>query len=403
MGGIFLREVRDGGNIEYLDLLRVLSMLSVMVLHVMAGTLRHDFHTSTWQMANVLSSIMSCSVPIFFMISGAALMNSENTASISYTYKKRLSKLLIPFLLWSFVSLVYFYFLNALVYDVIDMQVIKVKFKNLLSEPTMVHFWFMYAIIPIYMIAPLLKRMVDGMDEKTFRYALILWIFFSSLLPTMERFVPFRFHYLFLPNKQYQLHFMEGYIGYFLLGYYLLKKPHLFKPEKKNTWRRMVWLFLAIVVITLLISVGTWLKTLKTGVYDESFKLYGGIFTLALSVGIFWIFKIGLEKRSLPRFLQIILRVLAPISFAMYLSHNMVVDYLSHKVQLWPASSWLVLLGASLLVTMFCALIVLVLSSVKPLCFMFTGIPYEKACRTCNIQYFGKEIYRFYVGRKRGL
>ena len=91
-----------------------------------------------------------------------------------------------------------------------------------MSTPTTVHLWFMYALIPLYLISPILKTLVDTMSSKLFKYCLVLWFVFSSVFPTLAALVPGTVRPLFVLSKEFSLNFINGYIGYFLLGYYLL-------------------------------------------------------------------------------------------------------------------------------------------------------------------------------------
>ena len=104
----------ESNYVQYIDVLRVLSMFSVMFLHTAAGSLRVNLNSNLWHFSNILTSIMSTSVPIFFMVSGAMLLRQGKTVSISYTYKKRLPKAFVPFpclvycrccILWNYKNL----------------------------------------------------------------------------------------------------------------------------------------------------------------------------------------------------------------------------------------------------------------------------------------------------------
>jgi surface polysaccharide O-acyltransferase-like enzyme len=373
----------ENSNIEYIDLLRVVSMFSVVMLHVMSGTLWTGFGSLTWHGANILSTIMSASVPIFFMISGATLLGSEKTNSISYTLKKRFPKLFVPFLGWSFMAIVYYFLLQYSVSGNFDRSIILSRLLYMPSQATTIHLWFMYAIIPLYLISPLLKRMVDGLDEKSYVYGLFLWFIFSSLLPTVSSFISDAFRPLFVLNREFSLHFLGGYLGYFLAGYY-------FHRFEKKIEKKILLLLLgsAIFLNTMLISWGTWWRTLNLGSYDESFKVYSGVFTVGLSLCVFLFFKEWIREKPFKKTTMKFLKFLSQISFGIYLLHNLLVDYLSNLIPLWPANSFAHILLSFLIVLVSSILIVVILVSIKPTCFLFTGISYEQASKSCNIQYF---------------
>ncbi len=370
-------------HIVYIDILRILSMLSVVFLHTAAGSLRGNLGSPLWHVANVMTTLMSSSVPIFFMISGAMLLSSEKTQSVEYTYKKRLPKAFIPFVVWSLVAIAYYGLMGFLSTGQINWMDAASKLKNIASQPTTVHLWFMYALIPLYMLSPLLKKLVDALSKGLMRYLLVLWLIFSSLAPTLSALLPKPFNAPFTFHSQFNLNFLTGYLGYFILGYVLFQNQ---KPLSKGL------LTLTILIDTALISLGTWYMTLTTGQYSEVFKSYSKIFTLILSVALFLLVKELLRNRPLSRAASFWVNLLSSASFGIYLLHNLLVSFISRWFKLWPAQSILTLFVSAFLVFALSLVIIIILASIKPTCYLFTGQPFKSACQTMNIQAFVKRI-----------
>jgi len=366
-------------RILYIDVLRVISMLSVVFMHTAAGSLRGNIGSLTWHVSNILTAIMCTSVPVFFMISGAMVLDSEKTASIHYMYKKRFPKVFIPFFVWSMVAIVYHFFMKYAFYGVMDKTIITGKLKNILSQATTVHLWFMYALIPLYILSPILKKLVDSMTKNIVIYMFALWLLFSSVIPTVATFVPDRYRPLVTLNQEYNLNFIGGYLGYFILGYYLFKMT-----------KRISKKFLALIIVldVILISVGTWYMTMKLGPYPEHFLSYPKVFMLILSVSVFLLVKELLMDKTIPNIIINIISFFASISFGIYLVHNLFVDYISNFIPLWPADSLYDLLLCYVIVLLASIVCIVLLASCKLTCFIFAGLPYKTACRTCNIQFF---------------
>lgn len=370
-------------HIAYIDILRILSMFSVVFLHTAAGTLRGNIASPLWHFANVMTSIMSSSVPVFFMISGAMLLSSEKTASLGYTYKKRLPKALVPFVAWSLVAVFYYAGMEYVSTGIFDGAEILSKLKNIMSEPTTVHLWFMYVLIPLYILSPILKKLVDALSENLMGYLLTVWFCVSSLFPTLAALLPKPFQNLFIFHSQYHLNVMTGYVGYFILGYVLFK---LDKPFSKG-------LLTAIIIVdTLLISVGTWFKTLEVGQYSEVFKSYSKVFTLILSVALFLLVKELFRKRPLSRGSSTLVNLLSSASFGVYLLHNLLVSFMSRWFKLWPSQSLLSLLGCFLTVLVLSLFCIITAASIKPLCYVFTGQSFRSASETMNFQFMFRKI-----------
>jgi len=362
--------------IQYIDVLRVLSMLSVVFLHTAAGSLRVNLGSNLWHFSNILTAIMSTSVPIFFMLSGAMLLSNNKTVSISYTYKKRLPKALVPFIVWSLVAVAYYglvgMYLDGNISDAL------LRLKNIVSTPTTVHLWFMYALIPLYLLSPILKKLVDSMSMNLAKYCLLLWFTFSSLLPTLSYLVPNAIRPFFVMNKEYNINFLNGYIGYFLLGYYLL--------NYKN--KMSIKLLSCIVVIdTAIISIGSWYKTMASGQYSEIFKVYSRAFVLILSVAIFLLVKELISRYPLKRISTNVVKFLSALSFGVYLMHNLLIDALARVTTLIPVYSISRFIFSYVIVLVISFVCIVVVTSIKPTCYVFTGLNYKSACKSCNIQF----------------
>ncbi len=379
------RGTAENKHIEYLEVLRVLSMLSVVFLHAAAGSLRGNYGSAVWHVSNVVTAVMSTSVPIFFMISGSVLMNSSNTLSLETTFKKRLPRSLVPFLVWSFVAVGYYAALSFVTSGNIDVVSAVKRIKNMVSQPTTIHLWFMYVLIPLYILSPLLKKLVDSLTNQLVIYMMALWLFFSSLLPTAAALAPARFRPLLTLNASYNLNFMSGYIGYFLAGYFLMRLEKRFSVKLLSG---------IIILDTVLISLGTWYKTAQLGEYSEVFKSYSKIFTLVLSVSIFLLMKELLRGRSLTGRLKGVIGTMSALSFGVYLLHNLLVDLISRLVKLWPAASLTVLFLSYAVVLVLTTLCIVVLASIKPICFAFTGLTFKNACEACNLQFFFRKIFK---------
>ena len=90
----------------YLDYLNVLSAFAVVMLHTNNVFWTFSYNRY-WLSANIIESVFYFAVPIFFMISGATLIDYSKRYSTKTFLKKRFSKTLIPFLFWSILALVY--------------------------------------------------------------------------------------------------------------------------------------------------------------------------------------------------------------------------------------------------------------------------------------------------------
>ena len=84
-----------------ISILRIIATFSVIVIHVSGPLVVKYGQISNfdWNIANFYDSISRYSVPMFFMISGALLLNKDY--QLKDFLKKRLGKIALPFLFWS--------------------------------------------------------------------------------------------------------------------------------------------------------------------------------------------------------------------------------------------------------------------------------------------------------------
>ena len=93
------------------------------------------------------------------------------------------------------------------------------RFVSVLSPGTHI-MWFMLTLAGLYLITPILTPFVKNATEKELRIYLGIW-FISLLLPWIPSLASL-FESITGP-----LYYLSGYIGYFLLGYYI----HTYRPN----------------------------------------------------------------------------------------------------------------------------------------------------------------------------
>ena len=197
---------------DYMDWLRVLSIFVVVGIHVVSKIINNSTTDDwIWHFANVFDAGLRWCVPVFFMLSGALLLTRDKEESVGEFLKKRLSKVVIPLIFWSSIYTLY----N--IYELEESYTAYEILVQFLTDDVYYHLWFLYTITGLYIMAPFLKLLVIHMDKKTFQAFLLFWIVFSCFLPFLPRFFEFE---IALSAGLFQ-----PYIGYFLLGAYLVLYP----------------------------------------------------------------------------------------------------------------------------------------------------------------------------------
>lgn len=353
------------------DVLRVFSMLGVIYLHTAAVALRGLDNAPLWNFSNLLACLFTPAVPLFFMMSGALLLREEKTADLGFLFRRRLPKILVPYLAWTALVLLYQVFTG-------QGDTALTSLSRLLNNGVAVPYWFLYALVPLYLLSPFLKRMADHLDGAHWHYMMALWVILTLGLNTIRSFVPPEWLLTFTEHWTLNINIVGGYLGYFLLGAYLERLEHLPSRKVLAFMTLFLWGFA---------TLGTCWDTYAHAAYSSRFTDYLSLFTMALATSIFLLAKTCLRGKA---YRGKLLPCLAGLSFGVYLIHPLALGMggliwgklvTSSTIPVTILQQTLYYLAISL----FCILACLALSSVKPLCFLFTGQRFDSACKSSNL------------------
>ena len=144
------------------DFIRVIAIIFVIFIHSME--ILCDSASNGDELLKIEVSILSIvdsGVPLFVMLSGALLLGKSE--SVVYFYKKRLSRILIPFLFWSAVVC-----LGVCIEEnPFTWQYYPVRFiKGVLTNSIHGVFWYVYMILGLYILTPVLRPISQHVDKR---------------------------------------------------------------------------------------------------------------------------------------------------------------------------------------------------------------------------------------------
>lgn len=206
------------------DLLRIVCCFLVIGIHV---TPVYDWSSNTdvSQFEKILSlliqSLVRVGLPVFFIISGMFLLN-ERLDNITAFYKKRISAILIPFLVFSFIH----FLANNLSGNVDNVSYILPQYLKDLTNSIgiSVHFWFVYSILGLYLVAPLLSLLISKVDATKALFAIVALIALKAYAVYIKPLIPF----IDVPD-------FPVWVVYFMVGGLLPKLPK-FRKQKTLSW-----------------------------------------------------------------------------------------------------------------------------------------------------------------------
>lgn len=217
-------------RVYYIDRLRVLACLAVVMIHVSSLYMANVSNDFNFFVANFFDGLSRSGVPIFVMISGALLLDEEHDTSISKMFG-RIKKLLCKFIIWSIIySIIYNVFFCMIRNE-------QIKIYNIIYDIIVGHYhlWFIYMLIGLYLIIPLLKLWIKKENKKEIRYFIILSFVFAFLLPQIIMLINKLYGTFIIGEaieKAFNVKYVCGYTMYFILGWYInnfeLKKKYIY-------------------------------------------------------------------------------------------------------------------------------------------------------------------------------
>ncbi len=358
----------DQRRIDGFDILRVFSMIGVVFMHSVGNSLRTEQVDGVWLCFDVMISLAYTAVPCFFLMSGALILGRKDEIKFGAFYLHHLPRIILPLAVWSIVSLT----------TEQELATVKDVLRGLLRAskgPTIYPLWFLYTLLPLYILAPFLKVLTEHLTLNG-KYWLVAIIVSLNIWQTVRLVAPERISGWMDLDLTRQLFLFEGYLGCFLLG--VLLRELTTKPPR--------WIRLAPLIL-LFISIATWIRSRRLGEYNSVYQSQNRFFIGALSVCMFLFF---LYKKA-PEPIQAVARWLSQLSFGVYLTHG----YMLRKVfYMVPLEGWGRSTALFMLTLVFCLLLTFVLASIRPLCFICTGMTWKAACRSCNLQWLASVLWK---------
>lgn len=160
-----------------ISILRIAATLAVVFLHT-NNTISNNrdiflIDAEKMRFFSINNFLMNWAVPVFFMITGVLLLDSNKFI----TFKACVNKYSRRIVLALFTFGVPFSMLEIFVKNrKISFFILEEAIGNVITGNSWSHLWYLYTLIGIYLILPILKTFVNNAEKATVRY--IIWIFF---------------------------------------------------------------------------------------------------------------------------------------------------------------------------------------------------------------------------------
>ena len=210
-----------------------------------------------------------------------------------------------------------------------------------------IHLWFLYILIGIYLVVPILRILISAASRRDSIYFVVIWFLATPLLELLERVTGFQTA-LVIPV-------VAGYVGYFVLGYLLAE------VELKRMGRTLS--ALGCIIAIAVTYFGTNMLSAQTGPIDAYFYSYFSPPTVLASICGYLLLKdLGGKLGKASKFV----REISATSFGIFLIHIFVIELfrsgaLGFRLYSWMASSvYMIPLTALAVFSASCAIVFLV-------------------------------------------
>ena len=267
-----------------IDIIRIFAFVFIVFLH----TLNRQFGVDVWMGGY---AIISIGVNLFIMISGYLLLDKTEEAIVFF--KKRILNILPLFLVF---NIIYIYFGKIPIMPVLKGKAISAS-----------HFWYIYMILGLYLLTPWLQKVLKYAEKETL-FVVFLWFLCNILNPYLRY-----FNLAEIPFSNFPL---TGFIGYYILGYFVKK----YDNKVKRTSFILIIVIYALGFLLSFLSTKYVLAVTGKRVSDFFDKNSLGTFIMTLSFFVFWC-KFNFSKRDR------IIKIVADSTYFAFLVHLIVLNF----------------------------------------------------------------------------
>lgn len=295
-------------RVVYYDVLNIIAIIAVIALH--CNGIVHGYpKTRAWDTSLIIECLCYFAVPLFCMLSGATLMNYREKYDTKTFFKKRVLKVVIPFLFWAVFMFIWKIYITHSLNEIHGIKNIINSFFNNKEEST---YYFMFNILGIYLTMPLLSLLTKKEYRKTLWFTIMLYFIFNAFLPNI----------LSLFNITYNSGIsvlLGGYIVFVILGYLLSTED----IEKKHR----ILIYVGAIIGVLYRYLTTFILSKEAGYVVKTTWGYTAWHSILLTSAVFIIVKKFFFQKNYNSTIIKVLSNVSSCSFGVYLIHQIVMYY----------------------------------------------------------------------------
>lgn len=300
----------------HLSCLRIVATLSVVWLHTCSTLVQNLdlFPMNEKQICfyNAAYQMMCWAVPVFYMITGALMLNPSKEITVKKCLTKYISRIVMAIFVFGtpFAAL-------KLIMETgeLGVSIIPLSLKAVLENDSLRHMWYLYSLLGIYLVLPLFRLFTANAKKNEIELVLISLFAIDFVLPYISNVTSLKIAFE-LPLKYP--------VFYLFMGYYLNKSEAITRKHKNIA-------MIFVVGFTILL----WSLNYSYRNTDKLVSYYSP-FTALLSISIFVIFKnLGLIDAVYKKHMKHI-NIIDRLCFGVYLMHPVLIQFTYRFLRITP-------------------------------------------------------------------
>lgn len=298
-------------RIFYYDSLRLMAIIGIVFCHVSVYYVIGDMGSFNFYISSFYDCLRDFSVPIFVMLSGALLLNRKD--SLIPFFKKRLSRIFIPFIFWAV-----FYILYSFIYIEKSVNLANAIDIFLGKGSTFgVIFWFVWMIIIVYIAIFIINKAVEkfNLSKRFMDILALISVLYIVLLD---------FDILSIPYFPLMTYF-ASFISYAVIGYFLSNTSFISNKISNN---KAVLILAASSLLLYVYYICSYVVPQSMSNRGFTYLGYFTVIILAISSAVFLLFKYldrtdAMNSFKSSRYGKAISQ-LSQYSYGIYLAHYLI-------------------------------------------------------------------------------
>ena len=291
-------------RVQQIDLAKSVAICCVVLIHVSSGPLLWESpETARWLQSLFWGSVSRFAVPLFFLCSGALLLDEEKRITMRHVWTRSIPHILTALFFWASA-----YVIAPFVYHwSFDWPAIGKGLLDVLLWRHEQHLYFLHIMFLVYAALPLTREFLHRADKRTLSYALFFWCVTGVVFPAVKGLG--LLEWLAGIPAQWPLPMTWAAIGCTGLGWQLRRKPLRARTS-------IVFFLLGFTICyagtaALSLQKGELVSALLEGLSPGPLMMAAGVFCLC-----------GELAPKLPRCLQKAAELGGRASFGIYLAHE---------------------------------------------------------------------------------